>query len=284
MAHDLFATPEHEASGARCASSWSRSCGRARASSTRWAASTRRSTRRWASSACSACATTRSGAAPGSTGLVSRPMLFEELARCDNAGVSMGISVQTDMATPSLHRFGSDELQARSTWCRRSGASRSRPSPSPSRAPGSDVAGIKTRAVRDGDDWVINGCKIYITNAATADWLCLLAVTDPEGRLRRLLADHRAHRLAGLPLRAARQDRQQGLGHRPALLRRRARAGLEHHRRDRPRLPAADDAVPGRAPGRRASARRRGARNCGSTTRNWPSSACCSASRWRRCR
>jgi len=45
---------------------------------------------------------------------------------------------------------------------------------------GSDVAGIRTRAVRDGDDWVINGSKIYITNAATADWLCLLAVTDPE--------------------------------------------------------------------------------------------------------
>jgi citronellyl-CoA dehydrogenase len=45
---------------------------------------------------------------------------------------------------------------------------------------GSDVASIKTRAVRDGDDWVINGSKIYITNAATADWLCLLAVTDPE--------------------------------------------------------------------------------------------------------
>jgi citronellyl-CoA dehydrogenase len=45
---------------------------------------------------------------------------------------------------------------------------------------GSDVAAIKTRAVRDGDDWVINGSKMYITNAATADWLCLLAVTDPE--------------------------------------------------------------------------------------------------------
>jgi citronellyl-CoA dehydrogenase len=45
---------------------------------------------------------------------------------------------------------------------------------------GSDVAGIKTRAVRDGDEWVINGTKIYITNAATADWMCLLAVTDPE--------------------------------------------------------------------------------------------------------
>src|SRR6266704_4089820 len=47
-------------------------------------------------------------------------------------------------------------------------------------AAGSDVAGIRTRAVRDGDQWVINGSKMYITNAATADWLCLLAVTDPE--------------------------------------------------------------------------------------------------------
>ena len=43
---------------------------------------------------------------------------------------------------------------------------------------GSDVSGIKTRAVREGDDWVINGSKTYITNAANADWLCLLAVTD----------------------------------------------------------------------------------------------------------
>jgi citronellyl-CoA dehydrogenase len=45
---------------------------------------------------------------------------------------------------------------------------------------GSDVAAIKTRAVRDGNDWVVNGSKIYITNAATADWICLLAVTDPD--------------------------------------------------------------------------------------------------------
>ena len=40
-------------------------------------------------------------------------VMFEELARADNAGVSMAISVQTDMATPSLHQFGSDELRER---------------------------------------------------------------------------------------------------------------------------------------------------------------------------
>jgi citronellyl-CoA dehydrogenase len=44
---------------------------------------------------------------------------------------------------------------------------------------GSDVAAIKTRAVRDVDHWLINGSKIFITNTANADWLCLLAVTDP---------------------------------------------------------------------------------------------------------
>src|SRR5262250_319673 len=40
-------------------------------------------------------------------------ILFDEIGRCDNAGVAMGISVHTDMATPSLHQFGSDELKRR---------------------------------------------------------------------------------------------------------------------------------------------------------------------------
>jgi citronellyl-CoA dehydrogenase len=108
-------------------------------------------------------------------------VLFEELGRCDNAGVTMGISVQTDMATPSLHQFGSDDLKARYLAPAISGEMVAAIAVTEPDA-GSDVAGIKTRAVRDGDDWVINGSKIYITNAATADWLCLLAVTDPEAR------------------------------------------------------------------------------------------------------
>jgi citronellyl-CoA dehydrogenase len=49
---------------------------------------------------------------------------------------------------------------------------------------GSDVAGIRTRAVRDGDEWVINGSKLYITNGTQADWLCLLARTGDEGGYR----------------------------------------------------------------------------------------------------
>ena len=106
-------------------------------------------------------------------------IFLEEIALCDNAGVCMGISVQTDMATPSLHRFGSEDLKRRYLVPAIRGeqvAAIAVTEP----AAGSDVAGIKTRAVRDGDHWVINGSKIFITNAATADWLCLLAVTDPD--------------------------------------------------------------------------------------------------------
>jgi len=107
-------------------------------------------------------------------------VMFEELGRwSDNAGVTMGISVQTDMATPSLHEFGSDALKAQYLAPAVAGEMVAAIAVTEPDA-GSDVAGIKTRAVRDGDDWVINGSKIYITNAATADWLCLLAVTDPN--------------------------------------------------------------------------------------------------------
>lgn len=105
-------------------------------------------------------------------------VFLEELTLCDNAGVAMGISVQTDMATPALHRFGSEELKRKYLVPAIKGeqvAAIAVTEP----AAGSDVAGIKTRAVRDGDYWVINGSKIFITNAATADWLCLLTVTDP---------------------------------------------------------------------------------------------------------
>jgi citronellyl-CoA dehydrogenase len=105
-------------------------------------------------------------------------VLFEEIVRCDNAGVGMGISVHTDMATPSLHQFGSDELRERYLVPAIKGELVSAIAVTEPDA-GSDVAAIRTRAVRDGDTWVINGSKIYITNAATADWLCLLAVTDP---------------------------------------------------------------------------------------------------------
>ncbi len=106
-------------------------------------------------------------------------IFLEELALCDNAGVSMGISVQTDMATPALHRFGSEDLKQKYLVPAIKGEMVAAIGVTEPGA-GSDVARIKTRAVRDGDHWVINGSKMYITNAATADWICLLTVTDPD--------------------------------------------------------------------------------------------------------
>jgi citronellyl-CoA dehydrogenase len=104
----------------------------------------------------------------------------EELGRASSGGVAMAISVQTDMATPSLHRFGSDDLRARYLAPALAGEMVCAIAVTEPDA-GSDVAGLTTRARRDGDDWVINGTKLYITNGLQADWLCLLARTSEAG-------------------------------------------------------------------------------------------------------
>jgi citronellyl-CoA dehydrogenase len=105
-------------------------------------------------------------------------VFLEELALCDNAGLAMGVGVQTDMATPALHRFGSEALKEKYLVPAIRGEQVAAIAVTEPGA-GSDVAGIRTRAVRDGDHWVISGSKIFITNSANADWLCLLAVTEP---------------------------------------------------------------------------------------------------------
>ncbi|MGH0032871.1 MAG: acyl-CoA dehydrogenase family protein [Myxococcota bacterium] len=106
-------------------------------------------------------------------------VMHHELGRSDNAGATLAISVHTEMATPSLAQFGSDALKREFLAPAIAGETVSAIAVTEPDA-GSDVAGIKTRAVRDGDDWLIDGSKIYITNATNADWLCLLAVTDPD--------------------------------------------------------------------------------------------------------
>ena len=104
----------------------------------------------------------------------------EELGRIDCGGVPMGIAVQMAMATPSLHRYGSHELKERFLAPAIRGEVVCSIAVTEPDA-GSDVAGLRTRAARDGDEWVINGSKLYITNGAQADWICLLARTSDEG-------------------------------------------------------------------------------------------------------
>src|SRR5262249_11485911 len=107
----------------------------------------------------------------------------EELGRIDCGGVPMGIAVQMAMATPSLHRYGSHDLKERFLAPAIRGEVVCSIAVTEPDA-GSDVAGLRTRAVRDGDDWVINGSKLFITNGAQADWICLLARTSDEGGYR----------------------------------------------------------------------------------------------------
>jgi citronellyl-CoA dehydrogenase len=107
-------------------------------------------------------------------------VLGEELGRADVAGVPMGIAVQASMATPALARYGSEDLKQRYLAPAIRGEQVCSVAVTEPDA-GSDVAGIRTRAVRDGDQWVVNGRKQFITNGTQADWLCLLVRTSDEG-------------------------------------------------------------------------------------------------------
>jgi citronellyl-CoA dehydrogenase len=103
----------------------------------------------------------------------------EEMGRISCGAVPMAMAVQMSMSTPALHRFGSHELKERYLAPAIRGEVVTSIAVTEPDA-GSDVAGIRTRAVRDGDEWVINGSKMFITNGAQADWLCLLARTSEE--------------------------------------------------------------------------------------------------------
>ena len=112
-------------------------------------------------------------------------VLLEELGRADCAAVPMGIAVHTDMATPALAEFGSEELKRRFLAPAIAGDLVAAIGVSEPDA-GSDVAAIRTRAVADGNDYVINGSKMWITNGTQADFVTLLARTSGERGFRGL--------------------------------------------------------------------------------------------------
>ncbi len=106
-------------------------------------------------------------------------VFIEEMGLIHSGGVAMGIGVQTDMATPALAKFGSDELKKEFLVPAIAGDAVFSIAVSEPHA-GSDVAAIKTTARKDGDDYVINGSKMWITNSTQADYLCLLANTSDD--------------------------------------------------------------------------------------------------------
>src|SRR4029079_9348094 len=103
----------------------------------------------------------------------------EELPRCLMAGVSMGLLVQGDMATPVISDLRTKEQINEVLEPAIRGESIAALGVSEPNA-GSDVAGIQTVAKKDGDDYVINGAKTYITTGPRADFVTLLAKTNPE--------------------------------------------------------------------------------------------------------
>ncbi|MDD0813125.1 acyl-CoA dehydrogenase family protein [Curvibacter sp. HBC28] len=119
--------------------------------------------------------------------------MAETLGHIDCGGVPMAIGVQTDMCTPALARFGSDELRREFLAPAIAGDQVGCIGVSEPGA-GSDVAGIKSVARRDGDDYVISGQKMWITNSLQADWMCMLVNTG-EGPV------HKNKSLVMVPLR-----------------------------------------------------------------------------------
>ncbi len=106
-------------------------------------------------------------------------VLAEAIANANCGGLAMGVAVQTDMALPPILAFGTEEqkqqwavpaIKGEKILC----LGITEPDA------GSDVAGIKTRAVSDGDDYVINGSKTYITNGHRADVIVLVTKTDAD--------------------------------------------------------------------------------------------------------
>jgi citronellyl-CoA dehydrogenase len=101
----------------------------------------------------------------------------ETLGEITCGSLPMAIGVQTDMATPALAKYGSDELRKEFLAPSISGEFVACLGVSETGA-GSDVATIATTARKDGDDYVIDGGKMWTTNGYQADWMCLLANTS----------------------------------------------------------------------------------------------------------
>lgn len=117
----------------------------------------------------------------------------EELGHVQAYGVTSAIGIQSTMSTPALAKYGSDAL--RQDWLAPTiagdvvaclGVSEE--------GSGSDVANVKTYARRDGDDYVINGSKMWTTNGMQADWMCMLVNTDQDN------GPHRNKSLIVVPL------------------------------------------------------------------------------------
>jgi alkylation response protein AidB-like acyl-CoA dehydrogenase len=116
----------------------------------------------------------------GSNGDIWMTVAFcEELCRCHAFGLPMSVLVHTDMSSTHIARYGTEEQRQQYLVPMIKGEKVCAIGVSEPAA-GSDVAGIQTTAVRDGDSYVINGSKIFITNSVHADVFCVAAKTQKD--------------------------------------------------------------------------------------------------------
>lgn len=112
-------------------------------------------------------------------------MFAEELARSSFGGFASSVTVHTDMSLAHIVNHGSEQQKRRYLPKACAGDAIGAICVTEPDA-GSDVAGLRTRAVRDGDQWLINGAKTFITNGVQGDIYIVAARTDPQAGARGL--------------------------------------------------------------------------------------------------
>ena len=114
-------------------------------------------------------------------GFLASVVFAEELGRSTFGGVTITVLVHTDLATPYLTHFGSEEQKARWLPAMASGEMLTAIGVTEADA-GSDVAAIRTTARREGDGYTLNGTKMFITNGSIADLVFIAARTDSTAK------------------------------------------------------------------------------------------------------
>jgi acyl-CoA dehydrogenase len=115
----------------------------------------------------------------GDDDILAEAVFHEEMTRCGSGGVAASVGAHIAIAMPQINKFGTPEQKEKYLVPGIKGESIGALGITEPEA-GSDVAGIKTYAVKDGGDWIINGSKIFITNGVSCDWVVLAVKTDRE--------------------------------------------------------------------------------------------------------
>ncbi|MDI3328340.1 MAG: acyl-CoA dehydrogenase family protein [Alicyclobacillaceae bacterium] len=115
----------------------------------------------------------------GSDDLIADAVFVEEISRCGSGGVAAALMAHSGIGATPVWRFGNHEQKLKYLVPAIRGEKISALGITEPDA-GSDVASIRTTARREGDHYVLNGSKMFITNGASADFVCIAAKTDPD--------------------------------------------------------------------------------------------------------